>query len=376
MQLYGDEYLAIRGKKFAPPDKEAIYLGSMPQQAHPVLAHSTARPRHGAAGVAAGNHPIPILFCIDSENDDFDPARRNAKRWASVEACFEKLWPYRKHLAAATGHDVEFTWVVRVDHQLGEIYGDTGYGLRTYAREWAALLTAGDDVGVHPHPQRWSPAHNGWVGGQSDPAWAVALAAEAHRVYSKILGRPPQTFRFGNRYMGQELASALEALGFRHDLTLEPGYPGRNGTLPAHRVPGYCPDYFGVPRVPYRPRRDDFTTPDETRESGLWFVPMSTAPACKSSPLARGPHYRAFAPDIFPYETLMLRLSPDFFRRAIDHLLHERERPYIAMVIRNDMIRLPEVWANLEMLRTHPLASRFVFAKAATLLPLLARNTA
>ena len=82
-----------------------------------------------------------------------------------------------------------------------------------------------------------------------------------------------------------------------------------------------------------------------------------------------------FLPKVFGYETLMLRLAPDFFRRAIDHIFHEMERPYLAVVIRSEMIRLPEVWANLETLRTHPMANRFVFGTASTVLETLASNS-
>lgn len=375
LKVYGEEYLAIRGKSFAAPNRNAIYLGSLPSQGHLDLVHSANRASYPCARVRSTKAPIPILFCIDSENDDFDPDPKAASRWATVEECFDRLGRYRQRLAQSTGRDAAFTWVVRADAQLREIYGEAGWGLRAYASQWRQLLAEGDDVGVHPHPQQWSAERGGWVGGQSDAVWTVKLAKEAHRAYTEILGREPQTFRFGNRYMGQLLCAAIEELGFKYDLTLEPGYPGRSGVPPAHRVPGFCPSYFGVPRAPYRPSVDDFRRPDPSRTSGLWFVPLSTVPSTKSMPRARGPHYTAFAPKLFPYETLMLRLAPDFFRRAIDHILHEMDEPYLAVVIRSDMIRLPEVWANLETLRTHPMATRFVFSKASTLVDLLVRDS-
>jgi glycosyltransferase involved in cell wall biosynthesis len=46
-QCYAREYEAIRGKPFAPPDKEAIYLGSLPPEAFAVLEHSVRQAAPG-----------------------------------------------------------------------------------------------------------------------------------------------------------------------------------------------------------------------------------------------------------------------------------------------------------------------------------------
>lgn len=375
-RLYLDEYQAIRGKPFAAPRKASILLGTLPPQAHGVLMHSVTKIGHGAMGLLPAARSVPILFCIDAENNDFDPPRGDPTPWTHLEACFDHLGAYRQRLEQATGTSVALTWVVRADPQVGAIYGDLDWGLRTYASKWRELASKGDDIGLHPHPQRWSEVEQGWCGGQDDPTWIEQVIRDSFEAYRKVLGRAPQTFRFGNRFMSQDIANVIERLGMRFDLTLEPGYSGRDGSLAWHRVPGPCPDYFDVPRVPYRAVAGNYREPEAERVAGIWHIPMSTAPMGSAAPLSHGPHYRAVAPSLFPYEVLHLRLSPELFRRAVDHLLHESPRPYLSVVIRCDMIHLPEVWANLETLRTHPMAGRFVFSRADQLLRHLGHEVA
>ena len=47
MQGYMREYETIRGKPFAPPEKDAIYLGSLPPPAFAVLEHSVRQAAPG-----------------------------------------------------------------------------------------------------------------------------------------------------------------------------------------------------------------------------------------------------------------------------------------------------------------------------------------
>lgn len=366
--LFLDEYQTIRGKQFAAPERAAVLLGTLPSQAHGVLVHSVTRVGYQGKPVTSTLRPVPVLFCIDAENDDLDPDPKNPKAWTRLEECFDKLGAYRRNLEQSTGRSVALTWAVRADPQVAAIYGDVDWGLRNYASKWRELAASGDDIGLHPHPQRWSEIEGCWYGGQDDPLWIEKVIRDSCEGYRKVFGKVPQTFRFGNRFMSQDIANILESLGVRFDLTIEPGYSGRNGSSDWHRLPGPCPDYFDIPRVPYRAVPDDFRTPDTASGTNVWYVPMSTAPIGSVTPFSSGPFFRAVAPNLFTYEVLHLQLSPELFRRAVDHLLCESPRPYLAIVMRCCMIHMPEVWANLETLRTHPLAGRFVFSRADQLL--------
>lgn len=362
---FAAEYAALHGRPFAAPAKEAVYLGGLPRQAHDVLLHSVRRlvaePERPARVPAA----VPVVFCIDCEPDGAVPVRGGGGPWTWVERCIEDLEPERGRLEDATGAPVHFTWAVRADPQLGEIHGDAAWGLRHYREAWQGFAARGDDVALHPHPQRWCPDAQAWVGVQHEPGWPAHVTRQAHAAYRAVLGVPPVTFRFGNRYLDGDLVRCVEELGFLHDLTLEPGYPGRSGTRPDHRTPGRCPSYFEAPREPYRPSAADHLVPDLARTSGLWIVPMSTAPIEPEAPRSQRPHHRAVSPGLYRYEVLHLRMPPPQFRDAVDRLLHELARPYLAVVIRSDMIALREVWENLSMLRAHPWARCFTWTTSA-----------
>ncbi len=355
------EYEAIRNLPFAPPQKSATYLGTLPPQACRVLEHSVRRIAAREESCARTPVRVPVLFCVDCENDATHPERSDRSPWTRLERCFERLGEFRAKLAEATESEARFNWMVRADPQLAEIYGDSAWGLVRYERTWRELLQRGDEVGLHPHPQRWSEEEARWIGGQERPGWAKQVLRVAHQDYVRVLGRPPATLRFGNRFMSQDLAELAEELGFRYDLTVEPGYPGRTISSRAYRHASVCPSYFEAPREPYHPARHDFLTPDPERSSGLWFVPMSAAPVSRGAPRSHRSFHRAVSPDVYPYETLHLRLAPELLRRAVDHLLEELGRPYLAVVIRCDMIELSETWSNLEALRTHPWVWNFEF---------------
>jgi hypothetical protein len=337
---------------------------------------------------------IPIVFCIDAENDEHNPGRYARLPWRTLEVCFQQLGRYRDVLADATGRYAQFTWAVRADAQLADIYGDSAWGLREYQSEWHALAALGDDIGLHPHPQRWHEIEQFWSGGQDDdPDWPAQVLRIAHRDFCHTLGWAPSTLRFGNRYMSQSLAATAAALGFRYDLTLEPGYAGRSGLESWHRLPGRCDDYFSIPRVPYRSSRKDFRNQhilcspntayaSDASASTLWHVPMSTAPIADMfaaandepvasasnraavAPMSVGPAYVAVQPSTHRYEVLHLCMATPHFQSGVNHVLTELAQPYLALVIRCDMITLPVVWANLEWLRTHPLARRFWFTNS------------
>jgi hypothetical protein len=257
---------------------------------------------------------------------------------------------------------VHLSWLVRADPMIQAIYGDSAWGLRHYRQGWDELCLAGDDIGVHPHAQVWSEKHGHWIGGQQRPGWAVHVLDVAFESYQRVFCKPPTTIRFGERFMSQEVAARAETLGFRFDLTLEPGRAARSGKIPREVMEGSCPSYFRVPRQPYRTKRGDYMMPAR-RRSGMWFLPVSTVPA-DEAPASRPPHHRPVEPARIPYVTLHLHLAPAFFRAAIDTLLDELSRPYLVLPMRSDMIVWRDLWTNLETLRAHPAARRFVFTTA------------
>ncbi|HET6343389.1 MAG TPA: glycosyltransferase family A protein [Myxococcota bacterium] len=368
LALYGHEYERLRGRPFAAPTKDAIYLGRLPPQGMPSLRESVRyeapRPRRAGRSRAI----VPIVFCVDAEPDEFKPRVDDRSAWNHVEVCLSRLEAYRERLSEATGRPAAFTWAVRADPQLETIYGNSAWGLQYYRAEWRRLADAGDDVALHPHPQRWCEARGRWYGGQEDAGWAEHVLHTAHAGYLETLETLPQTLRFGNRYMTTALARTAEALGFRHDLTLEPGYAGRTPNHPNHAIAGPCPSYLDAPREPYQASRDDCLLPADVDRDGMWMIPMSTSPVVTDLPFSERDYWRFESAPGQAYETLHLCVAPTLFERALERTLMELGRPYLAVVIRCDMVHQRETWENLETLRRHPWARHFAFTTAGGLL--------
>ena len=312
---------------------------------------------------------VPIIFCIDAEPDNHDPPRNDNSLWHGVEECFSALELWRSRLSEATAASANFNWFLRADHQIAELYGDSTWGLSHYYKFWHFLMACGDGLGLHVHSQRWLEARGGWIAEHRDDAWMSECMHMAFAAYERVISKRCVMFRFGNRFMNTSVARMLTELGVRYDLTLEPGYRGRSDFQKPHS--GYCPNYATVPREPYRADVNDVFSPNPRRVAGPWYIPLTTGVPTAAAPRSQLAYHRAVAPESNAYKTFHLDITPDTFRRGVDNILQELERPYLAVVIRAQMIRNPNVAANLETLRSHPLARKFCFTTPGRSLQLL-----
>ena len=312
---------------------------------------------------------VPILLCIDAEPDAHDPPRNDKSFWYGVEKCFSALESWRNRLSETTAGSPNFNWFVRADPQIAEGYGDSAWGLSHYETAWRSLMARGDEVGLHVHAQRWVDAVGGWCAEHRDHGWISHCVHMGFAAYERVLLKRCAMFRFGNRFMNTSLARMLTEVGTRYDLTLEPGYRGRSDVENLHS--GYCPNYARVPREPYRADVNDVFCPDPCRVAGAWHIPLTTGILEPAGPCSQLPYHRPVAPESNAYRTFNLGLAPNRFRRGVDNILQELEHPYLAVVFRANAILNPNVDANLETLRTHPLARKFWFTTPGRALQLL-----
>lgn len=337
-------YRQLRGVDFSPPETVMTLHGRIASNALPPLGDSvqTALARRTRAAPI-----VSMLFCIDAEPDEFMPQRGQPGDWTSCERLLRDVDDIRRGLTRASGRDAHLNWFLRADPQLALSDGDAAVGLRRFASDWMRMAELGDALGVHPHGQRWSDALQAWRCPSDDAAWAIHCLDTAVTAFRDVLGRTPAALRFGNRFMSLSLLRHAARCGIGFDLTTEPGYPGRTGADAMGEV-GPCPDYRAWPRSPYRPGPDDLSRPGLPGQGLAWVVPMASVPVDG-------------APDTRRYETVMLRLPPPQFRRALDAALDRKEASHFAFVGRCDMFGSEAARANLAQLRDHPQAHRFAF---------------
>ena len=180
---------------------------------------------------------IPVVLCFDIEPD----ARAPKGRRPEPREGFEKLVPLvttmRDRLASASGQSTAFTWCLRIDPQIAEIYGSSTWLADRYERELTELGDAGDEFGIHPHSWRWQGR---WVSDAADPDWVSHCIDVGLDGYRQTFGRPCRVHKHGDNFMSTAVARQLDEAEVAVDLSIVPGMPAARGLSPGEERPVGC----------------------------------------------------------------------------------------------------------------------------------------
>jgi len=336
-------------------------------------------------GLVGGARPIPVVLCIDVEPDPRLVSRQAPEPWRGYEATQRSMEEWRARFGDATGAPVHFAWFLRMDPQIAGPYGSASWVADRYGAHLDAVQRQGDEVGVHPHPYRWSETANTWVHEFADQGWVDHCLEMSLQTFERALGRPCRSMRFGDRWLNTATVNLAERLGIRHDLTLEPGAPSLPSPMEGEHATGPLPDYYRVPRVPYIPSPREFRRASRNRSRTIRMMPLTSAclhlglqPRRYLARLLRnGVRHRR---QDTPLSMWRLWRAPDTFDRMLDRALAAQGRPYLAFAIRADGRERPEladrVDACLRALLVHRARERFVFSTPAAALAMLDGNEA
>lgn len=282
---------------------------------------------------------LPALLCIDVEPDARVPDQARPQPPAGFERLLPLVPRLRDRLASVTGVDARFTWCLRLDPQIAEVYGAADWLATSYGHQLEQLRAEGDVFGLHPHSWRW---RDGWVSDQADEAWVAHCAQVGLESYRNAFGRGCEVYRHGDRFMSSPLARQIEEAGVRVDLSVEPGLPSAPGLEPGEATTGCLPDTRAVPHFAYRPSPGEFRIPDPSRNDGLLIVPLTPGLVVSTHPTDGR---------LVPtgsYETLVLWTEPDQFERMLRLRLRQPQLSHLAFAIRSDVALLPDAWATVE----------------------------
>lgn len=222
---------------------------------------------------------VPVILCVDVEPDEHTFPPDDPSPWRGFERLMEGSAALRARLSALTGAPALFTWVLRIDPQIAEGYGDPAWVLDRHGGFFDDVRDLGDTVGVHPHAWRWLSERREWVADHGDPDWVDRCIEISFEKFGARFGEPPRLHRFGSRFLSNRVLDTAERLGARIDMTLEPGEPAEGpGRRRGAAWAGVIPDYGAVPRRPYRPDLSGFTRPDADGRRPLWEVPLTSGP--------------------------------------------------------------------------------------------------
>ncbi len=222
----------------------------------------------------------PILIGFDVEPDGLDIPRER-RPWTGFERALEIVRPMRDRLATITGGPVNFGWYLRMDPQIGDVYGATDWVAQKYGAALSELRAGGDELGLHPHALRWDTGNDRWLTDTADEAWVEECIRVSFEAYQRSFGAACRSHRFGDRFISDSMVRVLRDLGVGVDMTLEPGRGAdRHAGLSAP-----IPDQTSIPRVPYHPEPEDFARPlTEAPASDLWMFPLASADPDRALP--------------------------------------------------------------------------------------------
>lgn len=325
---------------------------------------------------------IPILICIDIEPDERKLDPRARVDWPGFEKSFEFFSALRPRLETATGSLVHFSWFLRMDPQIADIYGSPDWVVTRYRGLIKELEAAGDELGLHAHANKWDEHSHDWIADYGDQEWIDHCVRSSFEAFQTSLNRQCRSFRFGDHWMNNQTMALLERLGARFDLT--PEFGASTPQMPGETFTGFFPDYTRIPQVPYHPRKNDFTKRGFWRRRGLWIIPISAGSTASSttspatSPRRRWPTRLVFhqSPPK-QYMSLILAFDPPTFSSVANRLLSLLSSPYLAVPARTDMAIEPNqrfnLERNIEYLQSHSQIKGFVFETPAQAIRRLTR---
>jgi hypothetical protein len=322
---------------------------------------------------------IPIVVCIDVEPEDRE-IELLPKDWEGFERLTEFLNGSRPQLERFTGAPAYFSWFLRMDPQIDHVYGSAAWVARRYREVILRLERAGDEIGLHTHAWRWDQNAARWIIDHGNPSWVNHCLQVSFEAYRNAFGRSCPCFRFGDRWMQNETMGALEALGVKYDLTIEPGMKQNPGLVSEELHTGFIPDYSRVPRRPYKPSRRDFRKESRTDSRELWLLPLSTARHLGRFAELKRVALRLGVDLQWRHETSQLNLAMKSWRfsELINNLLADIEKPYLAPVLRSDIgvnsWSMANLQNNLTTLISHRFAESFRFVRPAEAIEILSSS--
>jgi hypothetical protein len=307
---------------------------------------------------------IPVVISVDVEPDGPGHVPPPPGPWSGALATHAWLTQARECIAEVTGRPANFTWTLRMDPGVGEVFGAPTYAADAHPELLADVASRGDDLGIHVHG--WRRLGGRWMDDFGDEAWFAECVRTGLDAFAAGVGRPCRISRIGNRFSSPAVVRQLAAAGVAFDLTMEPARIGVADGAWEH-VRGAIPDYRRTPRRPHR------------LAPGLTEIPLMAT----SKRLGRDLHAHLSR---MRRHGLRERLDHplhlgggdppgDDFRSMVQRSLARQRRPYLGFAIRSDGIldevQRPRLLGHLDTLLTLPEARRFTFVTPGACVALL-----
>ncbi len=195
--------------------------------------------------------------------------------WSATGELMRVVHQTRQERESRFGRSVNVNWFWRADPQVGEACGgDSAWCVKRLEKEIVEFANLNDVHGNHTHAWRWSKEREAWYNDFADETWVASCLHESHEILSRYLPSQPTSVRFGDRFMSPNSVKTLRALGYKYDLTPEPGQRPLLAALMEPHSTGMLPDYRSTPRHPYYASETNPTV--RGGDTSMLMIPVTT----------------------------------------------------------------------------------------------------
>ena len=199
--------------------------------------------------------PIPAVWRIDIEPDDFQPGSESAA-WDGFVTMFELVERLRGRLGDRSGVPIRPTWFIRLDPDIERCFGRTDFIVHRNRTQIDRLLAHGDLVGIHTHFYRWDEQGHHSYTDVADDAWNIECLDVSASTFKQCFGESVRRASQGGYFMSDRLVERSIALGIEVDVTVEPGLAAKKADPSfGDYATAPSPSFEGFPRHPYYPSR-------------------------------------------------------------------------------------------------------------------------
>lgn len=215
------------------------------------------------------NQPLPLFVTFHAEPNGLYVDINDNSPWSGFEKAFETTEQLREE---GLSPNLKFVWLIRADHQIEILHGESAWGLREYQQQINRFVERGDDIGIHVHPYKYLESEKRWVQDFSDEEWMKSCISKAFESFETVTGKQPQSMSIGPNSTSIDVINHSRELGIRYDFTIS-----HNGKKKFNQRPGEIRGemqwYKNLPPYPYVPSMTDLSKEDRTRDD-YYLIPV------------------------------------------------------------------------------------------------------
>lgn len=214
---------------------------------------------------------VIIIICCDTEPDQpkYGGMSYNIHlgkhTWRGIEEGIPNAKEIGNLIEDVEECNAKFTWFIRSDEQMNELYDDSAWTVKNFIDCWGWLEHDGDEIGWHPHLWRWNERFKSWYAEIEDVSWIENCLEQGYN-------RFPKQFKLTScrmcwNFHNNVTMNKVNELGLKVDISALPGQKSIRPCNESTSSPNY--DWEITREDPYIPSQSDYRREANQNEHSL-----------------------------------------------------------------------------------------------------------